>query len=107
DHCDRKVGTVSEEVVHPLLGTPVRATAGDDDPSVGERALLLNLLVGPTCPVKLGDDVLPARVRFGRHGQKVSNADIEVENALGGVRVAAALTPYGKVNADVQFRSSA
>lgn len=48
DDSERDVSRVAEEIISPFLGSPDRPVANGDDPAIGERSLLADLLIGPS-----------------------------------------------------------
>ena len=54
--------------VGALLLAADGAVSGNDDPAIGEGALLVDVVVGPAGSVELREDVLVATVWFGEQG---------------------------------------
>lgn len=63
-HRNHEVRFVAQEIVRTLLGTPLDFQTGDDDPPVGEGALLGDLVVVPAGAMQPGHDVFAAGVGF-------------------------------------------
>ena len=66
DDGDSKIGTVAEEIIRSFLFAADRPVAGDDYAAIGESALLIDVIVGPTGSVELREHVLSTSVGFGK-----------------------------------------
>ena len=68
DNRNGEIAAIAEEVVRPLLRSPMHFIACNDNPAIGEGFLFTDLLVSPPSSVKLREYVFATGIGFGKGG---------------------------------------
>jgi hypothetical protein len=79
---DSKIRSVTEEIIGSFLFAADRTVASNNDPTIGERPLLIDVIVRPAGSVELREDVFSSSISFReyRHASGMTASRIVTPN---------------------------